>query len=273
MIQSQSLFSYNRRDFMAIKRILVVTSDEEIQSTVSTTLVPLGYEVASVDDAAQGLLMAEAYHPKVMVVEPDLAPLDGIGMMRKLRSHPAGALVPGIFLAEKSVVEEKLQGFTLGADDFLPKPVNWSELESRVLTSLKKLEHTETTFRRSRRQSDSSLTELLAAFRGDLDELGIPSLLGLMESEKKTGTLVVTLQPEGLKVRFFLKQGCLMQARVDGKETPKNEELVYTLLGRSRGKFNFRPGPIKEEDEIKTPIAHLLLEGARRFDETSHKAE
>ena len=258
---------------MAKTRILVVTSDEEVQATVADTLVPLGYEVASVDEAAQGLLMAEAYHPKVLVVEPDLVPLDGVGMMRKLRSRPAGALMAGIFLAEKAVVEQRLQGFTLGADDFLPKPVNWSELEPRVISSLKRLEHTETTFRRRRKESDSSLTELLAAFRGDLDELGVPSLLGLMESEKKTGTLVVTLQPEGLKARLFIKRGCLLQARADGKETPKNEELVYTLLGRSLGKFNFRPGPISEEDEIKTPIAHLLLEGARRFDETSRKTE
>jgi len=90
--------------------------------------------------------------------------------------------------------------------------------------------------------------------------------------ERKTGILVLTLEPKQEKVRLYLSEGRVLRARVDKKEEPRNAELVYRLLARTRGKFDFRPAGVLQEDEIQSSTTRLILEGARRIDESQRRS-
>lgn len=226
----------------------------------------LGVIAGGPEDAIRAASRNEA---DVLVISPELFGLDLTAFIRALRMAPETALTPVIFLASKASIEPMIQGFQLGSDDFLPKPVDARELELRLAVSKRLREKAETSFKpRHPESADFSSATLLTAFRGSLDQIGLPSLLSLIDMERKTGVLVVVLEPGKDKVRLFFHDGRVIRAAFDKKDKPKNAELIYAILGRNQGRFEFRNLAVDGKDEIQSPIARLLLEGARLIDES-----
>jgi len=255
---------------MKSTRILVVDGDEATHRAVRSALGGRPYEVVCVSDGEAALRMAGAHPPDIMLVEPRLPRLDGLTVVRTLRTRPEFALVPVIFLAERREVEDRILGFRMGADDFLPKPVNFQELDLLVTTALRM--RAETEFRvRPKPPPMSDFSVPMMGFRGTLEQIGLPSLLSLLEMDRKTGMLVVIVEPEKEKARLYLREGRVLRARYDRRDTPSNAELVYGLLSRTQGKFDFRPGVVDPGDEIRTSTTMILMEGARRIDETHRR--
>jgi hypothetical protein len=106
-----------------------------------------------------------------------------------------------------------------------------------------------------------------AVFRGSLDEIALASLLFILEMERKTGVLVLILEPNLERARLHLREGRMVRAHLDRKEEPRNDALVYTLLACTRGTFDFRPCDVVLGDEIPCSTSQLIFEGARRIDE------
>jgi CheY-like chemotaxis protein len=193
--------------------------------------------------------------------------------VRTLRTHPESALVPVLFLGEQEPVEEKIQGFQLGSDDFLTKPVDPREVELRVAVANKLRTKAESILRPKNMDSpDFSSPGIMTAFRGTLDQIGLPSILSLVDMERKTGMLVLILEPAKEKARIYFYEGNVVRAHYDKKDKPKNAELIYELLARTEGKFEFRNMIVDSKDEVRSPTAHLLLEGARLIDESRRGA-
>lgn len=235
---------------------------------VAAALVANGHKGVITNGPDEAIRAASQNEADVMVVSPELLGLDLAAFVRALRMAPETALTPIIFLAAKAAIEPMIQGFQLGSDDFLPKPVDTRELELRLAVSKRLREKAETSFKpRHPDSADFSSATLLTAFRGSLDQIGLPSLLSLIDMERKTGVLVVVLEPGKEKVRLFFHDGRVIRAAFDKKDKPKNAELIYTILGRNQGRFEFRNLVVEGRDEIQSPIARLLLEGARLIDE------
>jgi hypothetical protein len=90
----------------------------------------------------------------------------------------------------------------------------------------------------------------------------------MLEIEKKSGVLVLTSLGEVESARVFLRSGAVVSARLEGKEQPRNEEVLYSLLGWKDGRFVFRTLAVDVEAEIRVPTSALLVEGTRRLDES-----
>lgn len=250
----------------AAVRILVVDVDPSTFRKVSLALPHGLYEIRSAADGKNGLAIAKSWQPHVLLLPVDLPGMDGLTLVKTLRSSPDGAIIPVVFLAERSAVQERMQGFLLGADVFIPKPLDVLDLDARISASLKSIRKSETSVRRRKSESNDFST-LMTGFRGDLSQLGLPSLLGLLERGGNTGVLVILPEPELKKVRLYIRDGRVERACIDGHEKPKNVELIYRLLTRTRGKFDFRPMVLEQLDEIRKPTTQILLEGARRLDQ------
>jgi CheY-like chemotaxis protein len=257
---------------VALTRVLLIDPDEAVFRTVTAALLPDKYDVAHAREPGAALQMAVSSIPEIILLATDTPKLDLTLFVRTLRMWPKTVLIPIIFFAAKEAVLEKVAGFTLGADEFLPKPISGRELEVRVAVSLRLREKMETAFRpKGPVSEDFSSPALLTAFRGQLTQIGLPSLLSLIDMERKTGMLVLILEPEREKVRLTFSEGRLTRAKIDGRETPNNADLIYDILGRTQGKFEFRAVPVDTRDEINLPTARLLLEGARIMDETRRR--
>jgi CheY-like chemotaxis protein len=254
---------------VALVRILLIDPDSAAQSTISSALDGRGYEITKIDDGAKGLESAISSLPDVILLSADAPNLDIPNFVRTLRTRPESALVPVIFIGEQAPIEEKTQGFQLGSDDFLPRPLDPRDLELRIAVANKLRQKAENTLRPkiTNDMADFSSPGIMTAFRGTLDQIGLPTILTLVDMERKTGMLVLVLDPAKEKARLYFYEGRVVRAAYDKKDRPKNAELIYELLNRAEGKFEFRNMIVDSRDEIHNPTARLLLEGARLIDE------
>jgi CheY-like chemotaxis protein len=254
---------------VALVRILLIDPDSATQSTVASALESRGYEITNMADGERGLESATTSLPDVILLSADAPNLDIPTFVRTLRTRPESALVPVLFIGEQAPIEEKIQGFQLGSDDFLRRPLEPRDLELRIAVANKLRQKAENTLRpkASNDMADFSSPGIMTAFRGTLDQIGLPTILTLVDMERKTGMLVLVLDPAKEKARLYFHEGRVVRAAYDKKDRPKNAELIFELLSRAEGKFEFRNMVVDARDEIHSPTAHLLLEGARLIDE------
>lgn len=113
-----------------IMRILVVEDDRKIGSFVVNGLKQSGYAVDHCVDGAEGLARAQAVAYDSAVVDVMLPKLDGLTLVRELRSR--GVRTPVLILSAKASVDDRVRGLQAGGDDYLTKPFAFSELLARV---------------------------------------------------------------------------------------------------------------------------------------------
>jgi len=257
---------------VATARILLIDPDVPTQASVAAALDGRGYVIAKSLDGEEGLQSAVADPPDVIVLSAGAPKLDIPNFVRTLRTKPDTALIPVLFIGEQSPIEEQIQGFQLGSDDFLHRPLDPRDFELRIAVANKLRQKAEATLRpKAIDSADFSSPGIMTAFKGTLDQIGLPSILSLVDMERKTGMLVLILEPGKEKARLQFVDGRVVRAAYDKKDRPKNAELIYELLGRTEGKFEFRNVMIDSKDEVHSPTAHLLLEGARLIDEARHR--
>lgn len=241
--------------------ILVADDDGWILRMVTTVLEKRGYTVETAVDGEDALARALARRPDLLITDVMMPKVDGWFLVRQLRAHTTLAMLPVIFLTALSSENDRIRGFRLGADDYMIKPFRFEELELRVAKTLRR---TAQTVAEMRAQIAGS------GLRGDLAQVGLSSLLTLIEMERKTGTLHVR-SPDGRTAHVVVRAGRVIQARLDGAAQPANSACVYYLLTWSAGEFEFAVGPVVGDDVVNTSTMHLLMEGARLVDEASNE--
>ena len=257
---------------MAATRILVVDDDAWILRMVTTVLEKRGYEILVARDGEEGLAKAQASPPDLIITDVMMPRLDGWALVKQLRSRPELALVPVIFLTALGSDEDRIRGFRLGADDYLAKPFRFEELDLRVAKALKYRSidvSASAQLRTARPPEGPAARGKPPGIHGSLDQLGLSSLLIVLEMERKSGVLVLThTEPVATETgRVFLRGGRVARVRLDGKPSPKNHQAIYAMLTWTHGTFEFTALEVDMEDEVKTSTTALLMEGARRIDE------
>ena len=117
--------------------ILVVDDDQFANTLVHFVLSKEGYEVEAVDSARGALQMIQKREPDLLLLDVNMPYMDGFEFSSKLRSE--GYETPIIFITAKDTIEDILQGFRIGADDYLCKPYNYQELVARVEAVLRRV--------------------------------------------------------------------------------------------------------------------------------------
>ena len=168
-------------------------------------------------------------------------------------------MLPVIFLTALSSEDDRIRGFRLGADDYVAKPFRFEELDLRVTKTLRR---TQQTMQETREQLGGS------GLRGDLSQVGLSSLLVLIEMERKTGLLQLRA-PQGPSAQILVRDGKVVHARLDEADEPVDAECVYYLLTWGAGEFEFIACLVEGVDRVNVSTTHLLMEGARLIDEES----
>jgi DNA-binding response OmpR family regulator len=117
-------------------RVLIVDDNKAIRAEVSTYLSQRGYEVAEAVDGIQGLNCIFSFPADVIILDVVMPDIDGFKLCQIVREK--GIKTPIIMLTEKTDIEDKVAGFSLGADDYLSKPFSPIELELRIQALLRR---------------------------------------------------------------------------------------------------------------------------------------
>ncbi len=127
------------------EKILVVDDDLDTLKLVGLMLERQGYEITVATNGELGLSKAATEKPDLILLDIMMPDIDGYEVTRRLRADPNMAHIPIIMFTAKSMVDDKVAGFEVGADDYLTKPTHPAELTAHVKAVLARSAQARTT--------------------------------------------------------------------------------------------------------------------------------
>jgi uncharacterized protein (TIGR02266 family) len=238
---------------MASWRVLLAEDEPLMAQMMVDMLAELPIEVAVARNGREVLALVEKGRPHLILLDCMMPDLDGFEVAAVLKGNPETQEIPIIFLTARGRVEDKVRGLELGAEDYLIKPVRREEMLARVRNILRRFET-----RRAAVPPQSSL------MRGRLEVMGLPSIVQVLEADRRTGTLRLT--NEGRRGEILFLEGRVAYAMEGVRQ---GEAAVYRMLGWDKGDFELEltSGTGPATAQITRSNQSLLMEGVRRQDE------
>lgn len=203
-----------------MKKILLIEDNPDIRENTAEILELAGYNVVTAPNGKTGVDLATKEVPDVIICDIMMPELDGYGVLHILSRKPATAAIPFIFLTAKTEKSDIRKGMTLGADDYLTKPFDDTELLNAVEARLKKRDMQEKLYASSAEGLDNFLNDARQVL--NLNDLA---------RDKKTKVYkkksVIYGEGDTPMYLYFVKSGNIkgFKAHPDGKE------LITALYG------------------------------------------
>jgi uncharacterized protein (TIGR02266 family) len=240
-------------DGMAPWRVILAEDEALMAQMLLDMLAELPVEVVQARDGREALARAQEARPDLVLLDAMMPELDGFEVAAALRASPVTQDVPIIFLTSRGGLEDKVRGLELGADDYLVKPIRREELLARVRNVLRRVEG-----RRAAAPPESSV------MRGRLEIMRLASIVQVLETDRRTGTL--HLRAHGRRGDMMFVDGQVAYAVEGGRE---GEAAVFNLLGWEQGEFELEitSGAGPASAQVGRSNQALLAEGIRRLGE------
>lgn len=111
-----------------MNRVLIIEDEVQLRENIMELFQSQEYQVESADNGKSGYEKALKFSPDLIVSDVIMPEEDGFALLLRLKKNPATEFVPVIFLTAKTMIESKIEGLQLGADDYLVKPFSAEEL-------------------------------------------------------------------------------------------------------------------------------------------------
>lgn len=117
-------------------RVLLVEDDPSLGSGLQTALKPEGYTVDWLTDGVQALHALETESFDLVILDLGLPRLDGLSVLKQARAQ--GRSLPVLVLTARDAIQDRIDGLDSGADDYLIKPFDTTELKARIRALLRR---------------------------------------------------------------------------------------------------------------------------------------
>jgi DNA-binding response OmpR family regulator len=119
------------------RSILIAEDEPDTANLLQFHLQRRGYHTTVASDGLNALNMSFERHPDLVILDLMLPKLHGFEVCRMLKTSPSTRHIPVFMLTAMAATEDKVQGFNLGANDYMTKPFEVSELLARVESLLR----------------------------------------------------------------------------------------------------------------------------------------
>ncbi|MDD6735181.1 MAG: response regulator transcription factor [Clostridiales bacterium] len=126
---------------MSKTTILVVEDDTPVRNLITTTLKTHDYKYLTAKDGASAIMEASSYNPDIVLLDLGLPDMDGIEIIKKIRTWSNS---PIIVISARSEDSDKIEALDCGADDYLTKPFSVEELLARLRVTQRRLNFIQT---------------------------------------------------------------------------------------------------------------------------------
>ena len=116
--------------------ILVIEDDASVRNLMTTTLKAHDYRYLTASTGETGIMEASSHNPDVVLLDLGLPDMDGIEVIKKIRTW---SNMPIIVLSARSEDSDKIEALDMGADDYLTKPFSVEELLARLRATQRRL--------------------------------------------------------------------------------------------------------------------------------------
>ena len=231
-----------------LNRILIVEDDPLEADLLKQELSDRGYETCWAGDGEKALALIQKTPPDLILLDVVLPGMDGLEVVRKIKSNPRTRFIPVIMVTALADLEERIKGLDSGADDYITKPFKTFELLARVRSML----------RIHRMYRD------LSAARAELKESQAENTLLRQEIQRKYAFDQIIGQSPAMEKVFYLMEKAIespVSVLIQG-ETGTGKELVARSIH-----YN---GPRKEKSFVAQNCA-ALPEGLLESELFGHK--
>jgi DNA-binding response OmpR family regulator len=119
-------------------QILAVDDDPDVLGTLARVLRREKYEVTTVDSGKKAIEVLKTLTPDLVILDIIMPEMTGIEVCAVIRSDPRFMALPVLFLTAKGTTDDVVEGLDAGADDYVVKPFELSELRARVAALLRR---------------------------------------------------------------------------------------------------------------------------------------
>ncbi len=230
-------------------KILIIDDDPFQHEILGDYLELAGYETIHAENGEAGLQMLESNKPDLVLLDVQMPGIDGFQTLKEIRKKAANRNMAVLLLTALDRLHLKIKGLELGADDFVTKPFDNSELLARINAVLRR-----SVCHRS----------LEGVMEGDISEVGMPDLLQSMELGSKTATITLEI----LEGQVLVQNGELLRAQM-GKFT--GDDALLRIILNEKGYFSIRFNELPENAEgSPRKITSVLMNILNSVDEIKH---
>jgi DNA-binding response OmpR family regulator len=212
-----------------MKKILLIEDNEDVRENTTEILQLAGYEVITAPNGKVGVEHAQQAKPDLIICDIMMPELDGYGVLHILNKKPETTGIPFIFLTAKTEKTDIRKGMNLGADDYLTKPFDDTDLLNAIEARLRKSSMQQKRYENS--------PEGLDEFIGDAKK--VLNLKDLCKDKKvkvfKKKSEIFSEGDTPLNI-FFVKSGSVKSF----KSHPDGKELITSIYNQNDF-FGFEP--------------------------------
>ncbi|WP_217875728.1 response regulator [Pseudoalteromonas shioyasakiensis] len=117
---------------MALKRILAVDDEPFNLEIIEEILEDLDFELKMVNSGPECLEVVEQFDPQVILLDVSMPQMSGYDVCRKLKENPNTQKIIVMFVSARGTVEERMEGYSVGAEDYIVKPFSHNELKLKL---------------------------------------------------------------------------------------------------------------------------------------------
>jgi putative two-component system response regulator len=151
------------------RRILVVDDHEDIRASIRDALEALGYQVETAQDGFEALAKLE-FEVDLVLSDVDMPGMDGFELVRRIRQSAETSDLPIIMVTGMTSQPDRLRAVEAGANDFIAKPVDFTEIRVRT-HSLLQMKAANDEIKRHKAQLETSVAQRTASLRQALDQV------------------------------------------------------------------------------------------------------
>jgi DNA-binding response OmpR family regulator len=118
-------------------RVLIVDDDLSMQKALELFLSDIGHEVFTASNGFQALELAQVLYPEIIILDIMIPKINGLEVCKKIKEK---SNIPIIILSTKDNEVDRIEGFEVGADDYITKPFSFKELELRIRVRLRQMD-------------------------------------------------------------------------------------------------------------------------------------
>jgi len=118
------------------KRILLVDDNQDLLQVISRRLQTWGYEALTAESGEEGLRIAQEQRPDLILLDIMMPKMKGRDVCARLKANPETAPIPVVFLTALGLADHVKAGMDVGAEDYIVKPFQPSELKERIAVCL-----------------------------------------------------------------------------------------------------------------------------------------
>lgn len=202
---------------MIKSKILVVDDEENIVELIRMNLESSGYEVIDAYTGMEAITKTSTFLPDLILLDLMLPDIDGLQVCKMLRLNEQTKNIPIIMITARSEETDKVEGLSMGADDYITKPFGILELEARIKTVLRR---------------SNKIDVLMDTSFSDTNIFKYRNLT--MDSNKYEVTL------DGMEVDLTLTEFRILKLLLENRGRVTKRESILDEIGADKAKIDSR---------------------------------